>query len=157
MMGPRASETFVSMIRKEKFRGNIEISSMMSFDYRMAPLILITPEYVPDAKGRLEYRRQWEFVLYDEGMVVWQHFYDNGKCSWRKIAWLKTRFESKTKYELQIKITRTANGQMITLKCNNHEMSFLVHDFPEEYYAGITANEGINRFYDFKVKVNLAK
>lgn len=157
MIGKRASETFVSMIRKEKFNGNVEISSQLSFDDRMAPLILITPEYVPDAKGRLEYRRQWEFVLYDEGLVVWQHFYNMGKCTWQKTAYLKAKFEPKTKYELHLKVVRTANGQEITFKCNNHEMIFWAQNFPEEYYAGITADEGINRFYDFKVKGNLAK
>ena len=43
--GNRAPETYASMLWNTKLKGSFKVSSTMEFDYRMAPLIVLAPNY----------------------------------------------------------------------------------------------------------------
>jgi len=152
MLSKRAGETYTSMLLKEKFSGNVDISCTMSFDYRMAPLLVIAPIYGKDAKGQPEYREHFEIVLYNKGLNVWHHYYTNGIPHWRKAAFMKAEFKPKQKYTLNVKINFTKPGPMMTISCDGKTFGYIDDTLPQVFYIGLTACEGVNRFYDFKVK-----
>ena len=83
-------EAYAAMLTKTKYSGNVTVSSRMSFDHRMAPLIVIAPELGESADGQFpEFRDHYEIVLFDEGINVWHHRYIDGKPSWYKLAYIK--------------------------------------------------------------------
>lgn len=151
--GKWAEQTYTSMLWREKVSGRkIEISSTLSFDYRMAPLIVLAPELGADAAGRPEYREHWEIVLFDEGLNVWHHTYGDGKPAWVKAAYLQAPFRPGEKYALRAVITFTAKGPMLEVSCGGHTFGCTVPTLPPAFQVGITGCEGRNRFYDFSVK-----
>lgn len=151
MLSRRAPETYAAMIWKNPIKGNVIIKSAMSFDYRMAPSIVIAEKPGVSKKGFPEFRTHYEVVLFDQGINVWRHWFVNGKQIWKKAAFLKADFKPNTKYELKVQIQFTGRGPVWTVSCGGHEFGFIDDQFPKEFYAGIVACEGVNRFYDFTV------
>ena len=145
------NDVYVALVLNRKFTGNAVISSKMSFDHRMAPLIVIAPELGKSKEGLPEFREHFEVVLFDEGINVWRHLYKDGKPSWYKAAYLKTSYLPKTVYDLQVELRFVKQGCQMILKCDGREFGYLEMNLPDAYYAGIIACEGRNRFYDFKV------
>ena len=78
------NDVYVALVLNRKFTGNAVISSKMSFDHRMAPLIVIAPELGKSKDGVPEFREHFEVVLFDEGINVWRHLYKDGKASCTK-------------------------------------------------------------------------
>ena len=149
-----SKETYCALVCKKKFYGDITVSSKMSFDHQMAPLIVIAPELGISADGKhSEFREHFEIVLYDKGINLWHHQYRNGKQQWYKLAYLACRFSAKTIYELKVSIRHTAKGIQMMIFCDDKEFGCtLPAGFNADgYFAGITGCEGVNRFYDFKV------
>ncbi len=151
MLSKRAGETYTSMLLKKKFNGNLTVSCTMSFDHRMAPLLVITPDYGKGAKGKPEHRDHFEIVLYDKGLNVWHHYYTNGKPHWRKAAFMQAEFKPKQKYLLSVKLNFTKRGPEMIISCNGKKFGYTDDTLPKVFHVGLTACEGINRFYDFKV------
>ena len=151
MLSKRAPETYAAMIWKNPIKGNVIIKSSMSFDYRMAPSIVIAEKPGVSKKGFPEFRTHYEVVLFDQGINVWRHWFVNGKQIWKKAAFLKADFKPNTKYELKVQIQFTHRGPVWTVSCGGHEFGFIDDLMPKEFYAGIVACEGVNRFYDFTV------
>ncbi len=151
MLSKRAPETYAAMIWKNPIKGNVIIKSAMSFDYRMAPSIVIAEKPGVSKKGFPEFRTHYEVVLFDQGINVWRHWFVNGKQIWKKAAFLKADFKPNTKYELKVQIQFTGRGPVWTVSCGGHEFGFIDDLMPKEFYAGIVACEGVNRFYDFTV------
>lgn len=143
-----SADTYSSMLLEHKFSGNVEVSCMMSFESRWAPLIVISDEPGKSKDGRLEYRNHTEIVLYDEGINIWQHYYKDGKPSYIRLAWAKMKFKPKHRYDLKVTIT----GKLMTVTVDGNEMGCTNIDLPDSYYVGITGCEGINRFYKFKAE-----
>jgi len=153
MLGKRAGETYTSMVLAEKLNGNAVITAETSFDYKMAPLIVIAGPLKENGDGAYpEYQEHWEIVLYFGGLNVWHHEIKDGKPYWRKAAYVQAKFQAGVKYELKAKIVFTAKVPMLEVSCGDCVMGCMLPSLPREYYAGITACEGINKFYSFKAK-----
>ena len=145
--------SYCALVRQEKCGGDFTVSAHMSFDHRMAPLIVLAPELGIAADGRTpEFREHWEVVLYDQGMNVWHHLYRDGKPSWYKRAWLTARFEPRTVYELAVSVRHTEKGPVLAVCGGGHAFGCaLPPECAEQtFYPGVIACEGVNRFYDFR-------
>jgi len=154
MLGKRAGETYTAMLLKKRFKGNCAVTCTMEFDDRMAPGILIAAEPVKNGKGLLELREHFEVILYDDGLNVWHHFFEEGKQKWRKQHYLLDvkSFAPNKPYTLTAKVTFTGKGPFIALIWNNREIGYFEPKmFNGEYRIGLVGCEGVNRFYDFKV------
>ncbi len=147
MLSKRAKETYTSMVYGKKLTGDVTITSKMAFAHRMAPSIVITAKLGTDPKGQTYHGEHFEIVLFDQGVNVWHHIYRDGKASWTKAAFARFPLKKDTPYELKV----VKKGKVLTVTVG--EFSFGYHDesLPDEFYAGLTGSEGINRFYDFAV------
>lgn len=147
-------DVFSSILLKQTFSLGSEISATMSFDHRMAPLIVIAKPLGTDVAGRPEFREHFEIVLYDEGLNVWHHRYNDGKPSWHLAAFLRAPFKPKTKYDLKISLQKRHGTKQLTVSCAGYVFGYEDDDLPETFQTGITGCEGRNRFYSFHVKEN---
>ena len=147
------SAVYSAMVLKDKVEIGQTVSSVMGFDWRMAPLIVLAEKLDKAETGEPVFGEHWEIVLYDEGLNVWHHMIKDGKPFWYKAAYLKGPFEKNTRYNLEVKVTKTRKGvKEMTLKCCGYEIGYIDNDLPDSFYAGIIGCEGRNMFYDFKVK-----
>lgn len=153
MLGKRAGETYTSMLWKEKISASkkVIIRSTMSFDYQMAPLLVIAPEYGQGADALPEYRQHWEIVLYDKGINVWHHQYADGKPSWYRAAALNTKFAPKEKLTLTVTVNFSGRVPQLEISANGHTFSYAELQLPKSFFVGLTACEGVNRFYNCSV------
>jgi hypothetical protein len=151
MLGKRAGETYTSMVLKQAATGNLRVESTMSFAHRMAPLIVLAPVLGEDREGSPEYREHWEIVLFDQGVNVWHHVYENGKPSWRKAAFARFPVKAGEKHKLSVTVKRVGEGAQLTVRVGDHEMGYLDEHLPESLHVGLTGCEGTNRFYDFRL------
>jgi hypothetical protein len=149
--GPR---TYTSMVYKKRFQLNCRISTTLSFAYRMAPLIVIAPVLGQDDKKRPEYREHYEVVLYDKGLVVWQHFYDSKtqKPHWRRLAYNRYKYQPRRKYKLQLTLKQKGLKKEIHIQTEKQKFGILHNKLPKNFFVGITACEGVNRFYSFSAR-----
>ncbi|MEG2075455.1 MAG: hypothetical protein RRY34_03040 [Victivallaceae bacterium] len=142
----RTGETYASMLYREQISGSAQISATCSFDGRMAPLIVLAPRLFDS------YEEHYEAVIYDCGVNLWRYHYENGKLSWELVAFMDMPLEIGRRHELIVRVEQRREGTFIFMDCNGQTVGCAVKDFPADYYAGITACEGKNRFYDFKVE-----
>lgn len=147
------SEVYSSMVWKEKVALGQTVSSAMSFDWRMAPLIVLAPALDSSGDGAPTLGEHWEIVLYDEGLNVWHHSIRDGKPFWYRAAYGKMPFQKDTRYDLSVKVFRNGKGiKEMVVTCGDAEIGFADNGLPDSFFAGITGCEGRNRFYDFKVR-----
>lgn len=149
LQGDRAQETHASIVYHQPVQGSVEVTSTMSFAYRMAPLIVfgaaIRPSDRPDYQ---EYQDSYEIVLWDEGVNVWHQYSSEGKVRWDLIAYSKFPLKPNTRYTLHVR----REGQTLHIRVDDHAFGVLAPALPASCYIGITGCEGINRFYDFSIE-----
>lgn len=147
------ADVYSAMVLKERASIDQTVSSTMSFDHRMAPLIVISEKLNKSDAGEPVFGEHWEVVLFDEGLNIWRHFFKDGKPFWYKAAYLKVPFSKDTRYNLEVTVKKTRKGvKMMEVKCNGYEIGYVDNNLPDSFYAGIIGCEGRNRFYDFKIK-----
>ena len=147
------SDVYSAMLLKDRVEIGQTVSSTMSFDWRMAPLIVLAEKLERTEGGEPTFGEHWEIVLYDEGLNVWHHSIKDGKPFWYKAAYLKVPFSKDTRYNLEVKVSKTRKGvREMVVKCGGHEFGYVDNDLPDSFYAGIIGCEGRNRFYDFKIR-----
>lgn len=148
-----AGKVYSAMVLKERAEIGQTVSSEMSFDWRMAPLIVLAEKLGTAVTGEPTFGEHWEIVLYDEGLNVWHHSIRDGKPFWHKAAYLKVPFRRDVRYNLEVKVSRTRKGMKeMVVKCGGQEIGYVDNDLPDSFYAGIIGCEGRNRFYDFKIR-----
>lgn len=151
------SAVYSSMVYAKKLKTKAEISCRMSFSHRMAPEIVIANDLHKDAAGRIVYHDHFEVVLFDEGFNVWRYKWENGKTSWRKVAFLRTPFTPGKVYDVKVTLEKRKGTKELTVSCDGHTFGYADDLLPETFYAGICGCEGRCQFYDFRIKAGEAE
>ena len=147
-----ASSVYSCIMMHQKYQMPSDISCTMSFDHRMAPLIVLAKNMGKSKKGEAEQREHYEIVLYDEGINVWHHYYKDNKPIYRRAAFLNAKFLPRKKYNLQVRVRKDRKGKYMEVECDGQKFGFMDESLPETYYVGIIGCEGRNRFYDFGIR-----
>ena len=153
MLSKRAPETYAAILYRVPLTGKHTVKATASFDYRMAPAIVIADK--PDYAAAVLYpelRNHYEIVFYDGGLNIWRHWFVDGKQIWKKAGFLNVRFERGKPCTVTVEVKPTARGTMLTVSAGGHSFGIIDGDVPKTYYAGIIASEGVNRFYDFTIE-----
>ena len=148
-------ENYASLMWKTPVEAPVEISSTMSFDVRMAPLLVIAPELADGKDGLKEFREHWEIVLFDQGINIWHHEFKDGKPSWYLAAYMEVPFAPKERHVLTVRVQPRRGRMVLTAACGGKEFGYFDPDLPAKFHVGLTACEGPCRFYDFKVKTDI--
>jgi hypothetical protein len=116
----------------------------MAFAHKMAPLILLAPDLLENAKGRRECSERFEVVIFNEGVNVRRHRLKDGKLTYQKAAFAGFGLEKDTPYRVEVKKA----GTTLTVSVAGHTFGYTDDALPDACYVGITGCEGLNRFYD---------
>ena len=142
----REGEAYISMLHRNPICGEAKIETTCLFKERMAPAITLSKELTPVHKEHLE------IVLFDQGINLWHHHFDDNKASWNLVACWEYDFNPDEKYRLITEIRFGKRGHFICMGINEITFSCLLpENWPQTYYAGLTASEGRVHFYDFSI------
>jgi len=123
------------------------VRTRASFDYRVAPLIVLAGPLGEDKDSHPEYREHIEVVIHDPGVNVWHHTWVDGPA-WIKAGWCDFSLEAGIPHTLEVEKA----GAQLTVGVNDHRFGCLIPEFEPKVQAGVTACEGVNRFYEFEVQ-----
>ena len=143
---------YISIVTKEKFSSPVTIRTKCSFESFGAPLIVLSDDISKNADGTNIYGLHFESVAYEEGGNVWHivPWPERKECPRRSSLIGKTRFPIDDNSLIDIEIT--IQGNQIISTINGNDFIVTHDDIPEKFHVGITACEGINRFYNFSVE-----
>ena len=139
----RTGETYLSMLLRHPVTGNCRLRCSCSFADRMAPLLVLSQELTPVHHDHLE------IVMYDRGINLWHHYFKDDKPSWELVGYMDLDLHPNTRYKLEAELYHTRKGVLLTMSCEGRSFGCKIGAWPKTYYAGITACEGRNTFYDF--------
>ena len=150
-----ACDTFTSMLLKKDFSGDVTVELVCGFEARMAPGIVISALPLrPGEKSVAELPIHLEIVLYDNGLNVWYHFFENGKQKWHKVVHFMERnvFAPGKPHRVTFRIVTRKGLRFAEVSCGGKTAGGLLPpDFPKTFRIGIVASEGVNFFHSIKI------
>ena len=142
---------YISLVTKDRYGKGVKLSTQCSFEKFGAPLIVLTDDITPK-DGRNYYGLHFEVVAYEEGANVWHIIPsdEDPKLPIKATLIGKARFTIEPNSLIDINVEIKEKALAITV--NGHNLSVENKDIPEKMHVGITACEGINRFYSFTIE-----
>lgn len=149
------TSSYVAMLHRRQIPLGSTVSTTTAWDYRMAPIIVLAPDVATGESGVPELRDHWEICLYDQGINVWYHYFEDGRQKWYKAAdYLAPKdrlFKADTRHELIVKTGSYKGHRRMIVTCGDVTFAYVDDKLPETFRAGVIGCEGRNWFYDFKV------
>lgn len=139
---------YTTLITKTRYKKGTKVTTTCEFQGVAAPLIVYTDKLVKDEAGKLWYSDCYEVVLWKNGINVWHLYKENGEIKPRKLLGMTFSVEENKKYVLSS--TLTENGFLIEF--GERAYALWANPIPNEVYIGITACEGVTKFYDLNIE-----
>lgn len=140
----------VTVVTKQKYTAGAKISTCCSFDKDYAPLLVFTDNLYKDTENDLRFDNYYEVVLYKDGINVWHLYKDSAenKMKWHLLLGVKFKVSPKEKHTLTVELAEKA----FKIKYGSEDIVLRISDLPKQMHVGITACEGINRFYSLDIE-----
>jgi GNAT superfamily N-acetyltransferase len=138
---------YISMLTRQRFSGSLHVASQLSFDHYGAPLIVITDDLSPQDTGKFQVGRHWEVVAYEGGINVWELSLVHGNVVPCKLAHARFTVPSGQPLLLEVAV----DDHSLTVSLEGHRLTAEGVDLPDFFHVGITACEGINRFWSLDI------
>ena len=122
----RTGETYISMLLKRPVTGSAQFSATCAFHSRMAPLIVFSREL--DSV----HREHLEVVLYDRGLNLWHHIYNNGTPSWKLLAFMDLDLPVGEKHLLTAEMIFTPRGKFLVMCVKQKDDNSLTLEMEED-------------------------
>jgi len=134
---------FTSILLKDRYGEGTRISFSASFESYGAPLLMIAEDLEKDGDGNLRFGHYQEVALWENGFNVWDiHKGESGF----NIEWL-LRNDFPLAPGQRHEVTVELRKKRLKIRVDDRSCELYVPSLPEKVYLGITACEGINRFY----------
>lgn len=119
-----------------------------AFEDTGCPEIIFVEQPESCEDGAVRYGACFEVVLYKNGINIWRHYRDNGRCHWHKRLGVEFPVAEGVRHELTAQITE---GYLI-VHIDGRRIELRVDDMFERFHVGVTACEGIVRLYDLQIE-----
>lgn len=136
---------YISLLSREYYTVPSRFETVCSFVKFGAPLIVLSDDIVDAGDGYPAYGHHFEIVAFEEGYNVWEL---NGRDKPIKAGFGRFPVAANEKLTLTVE----ARKGEIDIILNGNKSTLALPNLPERFRAGITACEGINRFYSFKAE-----
>lgn len=141
---------YISIVTNEKYNDGVTIKVKCSFDKFGAPLIVFTNDYKMLEDGTLQYGLHFEVVAYENGCNVW-HIVpgkdEKNTIEVTKVGSKEFAIADKSIIDMAV----TIKEKKLFIRVNDESFVAEHEDIPSQMHIGITACEGINRFYGIEI------
>jgi len=143
-----SEQDYISMVTKEALGAGSVIETECSFEGSGAPLIVLCDDLKTLENGDLQYGTHMEVVLYKNGCNVWHIVVNDG--AQKASALIKCRYPVAPgkKHLLRVEF----GEKLLKVHCAGVEFDLPCPLLPGKFHAGLTACEGLCRFYSLKIK-----
>lgn len=138
---------YISLLHKQMLVSPVVLETVCEFDEYGAPLLVLTDDLVQTEDGFPAYGHHFEIVAFEEGFNIWEL---NGTDKPFKAA--IGRFPVPAGEKVTLTAAIDAKKNTITVSMCGETIECHVEHLPHAFRAGITACEGINRFYSYESK-----
>ncbi len=140
---------YISIITKKKYATGVKATTHCRYDKFGAPLIAFTNE-LWEKDGNTMYGAHFEVVAYEDGCNVWlikPNPEGPRPTIPKKIGSLPFKLEDGCLLTMTVKML----DKKIYIDINGNAFEVENEEIPDTFHLGITACEGINRFYNFEI------
>ena len=142
---------YISILSKKRYKSGAKMTTRCAFFGYGAPIIVIGDDVRSYENGDRYYGLHFEVVAYTKGCNVWQiiPLPEGSKepIENRKIATFPFPIEENSLVEISIEV----RDKRIVVRVNDETVVAESPDIPEAFHVGLTACEGIDRFFDFTI------
>lgn len=149
-VNPEHREGFdnISLLTRDTYTAGVTATIHCAFEGVGCPEIILAEKMEQCEDGAIRYGACFETVLWKNGINVWRHYREEGRCFWHLRMGLEYPVEESKIHELRVQVQEQAlviwlDGQKTTLR---------TEDLPKTFHMGLTGCEGIARIYDWKVE-----
>ncbi len=143
---PEGFDNF-SLLSEKKYKVGVKATINCEFEGLGCPEIILVNEAEKCDDGVMRYGACFEIVLYKDGVNVWRHYRENGKCSWHKRLGVNFNVTENEKHKLSLEVCEN----YFNIDVDGQTSSLRVDDIFDDFHIGLTACEGIARIYDFTI------
>ena len=144
---------YISILDKDSHKTGVIAKTECSFEKFGAPLIVFSDDITGNEKGEWIYGKHFEVVAYEEGINIWKIVPDPSRVERPIRATLLASKKFAIDADSQITIETEITETHIKSTVNGEYLEVEVEDLPKrDFWIGITACEGINRFYSFSTE-----
>ena len=137
----------IALLTKERFTGAAHASLTCEFEDCGCAEIIIVPETELCPDGATRYGACYEVVVYKDGINVWRHFREGGKCSWHKHLGVLFPVAEMKKHTLDV----TVKDGYIDVRVDAMEVSVRACDMFDSFNVGFAVCEGVVRLYEGEI------
>ena len=149
-LNPAHPEGFdnISLLTHDTYTAGAKASIRCSFEGLGCPEIILVekPEDCPD--GAVRYGACFELVLYKNGLNIWRHYREDGKCFWHKRLGVEFPVAEKEQHTLEMEV----KDQMLFVWVDGMKMSLRTEDLFDKFHVGLTLCEGIAHAYSLTIE-----
>ena len=139
---------YVSILTEDKFSTGVTIETTCSFEGYGAPLIVISDDVYKGQNDEWYYGKHFEIVLYQGGINVWRLDLNQGIMKTENLIRYRFPVTTRNYHTLRVKVLEGA----LDITMEDASILLKVDGLPSEFRVGLTACEGINRFYTLGIK-----
>ena len=140
---------YISILTKKKYKTGVKLDTNCRYDKFGAPLIVFTNE-LWEKDGNTLYGAHFEVVAYESGCNIW--LIKPNPDGPRPTVNKKVGASAFTLKDGElVTITVEMLDKKIAIDVNGNKFEIQDDEIPDTFQVGITACEGINRFYDFEI------
>lgn len=138
----------ISLVTKKKYTAGVTATLRCAFEELGCPEIIIVPELESCPDGELRYGACFEVIPWKNGLNVWRHYRDDGRCHWHLRLGETFDLSENDIHTLTVNVEE----YYLNIDLDGRKLRLRNDDLPKEFHLGITACEGIVRLYDYEVK-----
>lgn len=138
---------YISMVTKKEYEAGAAVTARCSFESYGAPLLVLADGLSEAEDGIARYGSHFEIVAYEGGVNVWHIVPEGDGVRPENLA--RRKFPVPAGRIMLLTVETGKGGIAVSLGGARFELPVRL---PERFHAGVTACEGIDRFYDFAVR-----
>ena len=136
-----------SLLTPKRFGVGAKATLRCAFEGIGCPEIILVPKTEENERGEKKYGACFEVVLWKNGINVWRHYREEGRCFWHKRLGMRFSNAENKIHELSLEVQE----QALVLTLNGQQTMLRTEDLPKQFHLGITGCEGIVRIYDMTI------
>lgn len=140
---------YTSMVTGKRYPIGTKFRTECAFESFGAPLIVLTDD-LRKKDGQWSYGLHFEVVTYEGGCNVWRIVPADTSRGIATLALAKIPFSLPAGEKIRLEV-ETGEG-ILKIRVNDQPFQVPCEELPRQVHAGITACEGINRFYSFSIE-----